>query len=319
MYDDICRAFQSESLVAHTSLQGITKEKISEIVDAVKDDHPEFAFCHWSVTYSDSEIRFTMPFVNVYKNRAYSTRLEAIQRQASVKNTDYDKEKFIHDYIVQHVDFDRNEITNKSFLAENHTVEGALKHGKAVCEGIARFAQLLLLSVGLRAIYVSGTSRSFAEDEPGGHAWVIVYIDGDYYHLDVSHDVCLTTDKSHIRYNYFNLVDSEILYDHTFEYPKKLFNLACRSRKYNYFYKYDRYFLQTFEIYQKTLNFLRNFIRHPAENTFLFRAALNIREETVMKSVEKAMRTIYDENGVQLGCSYSEAELQNVYSFVFRT
>ena len=317
VYDDICRAFQNESLVVHTSLHGMTKEKLSEIVNAVRDDHPEFAFCHWSVTYSGSKLEFEMPFVNVYKNCSYRSQLKAVQRQISARNTEYGKEKFIHDYIVQHVDFDHDEITDNSFSVVNHTVEGALKQGKAVCEGIARFAQLLLLLAGLKAIYVSGTSRSFAEDEPGGHAWVIVYLEGDYYHLDVSHDICLKSDKRHIRYNYFNLTDDEILHDHAFEHPEKLYGLACRSVKYNYFNMYDMYFMQTFEIYVKTLSFLRTFTLNQSQNTLVFKVSSNITENSVMENVKKAMNVVVSESGKKLECSVSEVELQNVYSFVF--
>ncbi len=317
LYDAIYKSLRDENPVVHASLQGTSGEKIEEIITSIQSDHPELAFFHWSIEYGNGEIRFTTPVVSIYRSPFYHSRLEKIIKGANERKTEYDKEIFIHDYIVQNISFDHDEIKDNRSVRENHTVEGPLKNGKAVCEGIARFTQLLLLEAGLKAIYVEGTSRSFATDEPGGHAWVIVCIEGSYYHLDVSHDICMTEDKSRVKYNYFNLTDEEILYDHTLDNPSKLRNLVCNCKKFNYFYQFNRFFLQPLEIYQAILRFLRNYANHPHENTFLFRASLNISEEEVTEFVQKAMRTFYDETGMGVGYSSSESELQNVYSFTF--
>lgn len=77
---------------------------------------------------------------------------------------------------------------------------------------------------------VTGTSRG------ENHAWNLVNIEGEYYHLDATWDDPISENgESVIRYNFFNLKDDEISLTHKWNrenYPK------AEGEKYNY-YRYN--------------------------------------------------------------------------------
>ena len=56
---------------------------------------------------------------------------------------------------------------------------GALVEGKAVCAGYARAFQLLMNELDIPTYYCSGTTY-------GKHAWNIIYINNEYYNVDVT-------------------------------------------------------------------------------------------------------------------------------------
>jgi hypothetical protein len=120
--------------------------------------------------------------------------------------TDYHKELAIHDYLVDNCTYDT---TSPKPPAESYTAYGALCLDKAVCEGYAKAMKMLLNQAGIECLFVTGTSRG------QNHAWNIVKICNQYYHLDAAWDDTIMADGSAMRiYTYFNLPDSAIMRDH---------------------------------------------------------------------------------------------------------
>ncbi len=106
---------------------------------------------------------------------------------------------------------------------------GALLHRSCVCEGYAKAYKLLCDRVGIASIIVMGDG-SLPDGTSERHAWNITRIDGVTAHTDATWDARYGVSN----YDYFNLCDSEILKDHSFnknDYP------ACAPNKINYFYK----------------------------------------------------------------------------------
>ena len=87
------------------------------------------------------------------------------------------------------------------------TSYGALVNGKANCEGYSRAMQLLLSRFSILSVPVTGIAKN------EGHMWNAVQLDGEWYHLDVTWNDTLAGFISH---EYFNLTDSAIAVDHTF-------------------------------------------------------------------------------------------------------
>ena len=112
--------------------------------------------------------------------------------------------------------------------ADSFNAYGALCLGVAVCEGYAEAAALLLNRAGVETLVITGDSRGEK------HAWNIVKIDGDYYHLDVTwNDPVQQNSISTIKYyDYFNLTDKEIGKDHSWDKEKYV---SCTAEKYNYY------------------------------------------------------------------------------------
>jgi hypothetical protein len=148
--------------------------------------------------------------------------------------SDFDKEKALHDYIVNNTRYDYQNYLNDTIPDESFEEYGCLVLGVAVCEGYAEAIKLLCDLSGLECILVMGKTINNYTDE--GHAWNIVKIDGEYYHVDVTNNDPVTPDNSNIlTYQYFNLSDSEMaLYNswNRADYP------ICTGTKNNYYNKY---------------------------------------------------------------------------------
>lgn len=143
--------------------------------------------------------------------------------------SEYETEKYIHDHIVQ---------TCRYYEGANpHSAYGALMEGEAMCAGYSKAAQLLLNAAGIRNYLIFGDAQNTA-GAVEAHAWNIVLINQQPYHLDVTWDDPLNAGEERIRYSYFNITDAEIGKTHT--------NLSlapgCVATAANYYVREGLYF-----------------------------------------------------------------------------
>ncbi|MGE4282766.1 MAG: DUF5050 domain-containing protein [Clostridia bacterium] len=148
---------------------------------------------------------------------------DIINRIIKPDMSDLEKELAIHDYIVTHVRYDDEAYVNYLNDAMPHTAYGALIEGKAVCDGYSRAAQILFNMAGIESMVVTGRAYSLVSS-PLGHAWNIVKVDGNYYHVDITTDDSETeSSKDNLFHTYFNLSDKQISVTHSwykYDYPK---------------------------------------------------------------------------------------------------
>ena len=116
-----------------------------------------------------------------------------------------EQERAIHDFVVENVRYDKLE---KPY---SHEVIGPLTNGVGVCEGMAKTVKLLCDGLGLPCM-IAVSDRDRANGERYLHAWNIVQLGGQCYHLDATFDNSLS--KYGTRYDYFNLDDTKIFRDH---------------------------------------------------------------------------------------------------------
>ena len=131
--------------------------------------------------------------------QAMESRVKKLARQAADLD-EKGKELFIHDFIVENVKYDK---LKKEY---SHEIIGAL--GK----GIAKAVKILCDELNVWCII----ALSEANPDKGikyRHAWNVIRIDGQYYHLDVTFDNTLSKDDT-VRYDYVNLSDKQIFRDH---------------------------------------------------------------------------------------------------------
>ena len=110
------------------------------------------------------------------------------------KMTDMDKLVWIHDYIDRITTYKLDE--SNGFV---HTAVGPFYYGYSVCDGYAKAMNLLLHEVGIEADKVSNE----------GHAWSLVKIDGEYYHVDATWDDTRTYKTGAYRTHYFMIRNDE--------------------------------------------------------------------------------------------------------------
>ena len=141
----------------------------------------------------------------------FNNKTKEILKQIPVNASNIEKEKIIHDYIINNVEYD-NDILNQSFnfgdtLPSAFNVYGAICEGEAVCEGYAKTFQYLCYGVGINATQVVGTSMNV------NHMWNAVRIESAWYQVDVTWDDTSSNELPY--YGYYNLTTSEIRKDHT--------------------------------------------------------------------------------------------------------
>ena len=172
-------------------------------------------------------------YINTFEqDRKLFSKLDEITRIVIKPGmTDYEKVAF-HDFIVENIEYDTSfDMDNGVPRSSSHAL-GALETGFAVCEGYAQLMMLLLNRAGIPCRMVTGV----ADGEL--HAWNMVLLNGDTYHVDVTWDDPVPVEenakKESIRYDYFNVNDKELGKSHTWitaDYP------ACVETAENYFVK----------------------------------------------------------------------------------
>ena len=115
--------------------------------------------------------------------------------------SDYEKAKFFHDYICRHCRY----YMNSDYTFHNNAY-ACLIDGYSVCKGISEAYSVLCNEAGIECKVIHGTAGE--GKNIGRHAWNIVKINGQWYHVDVTWDL----DGKH---EYFMLPKREILKNHT--------------------------------------------------------------------------------------------------------
>lgn len=165
-------------------------------------------------------------------NSTYKSRLQEVENIAAVIidganqfTSQYEKEKYVHDYIINHCTYiDPSESENAS------NIYGCLVEGKATCEGYSRAFQYLLNRLNIPNRIVTGEGATDGVNYIA-HMWNLVYIENKPYFVDVTWDDP-KSESSIIRHTYFNVTTEEIF--------KKHRNLVqtvplCTDTEHNYF------------------------------------------------------------------------------------
>ncbi len=187
----------------------------------------------------------------------YSMTLEEYKKQQEELNTIvpvilkgaenysslYEKELYIHDYIItncSYVDPETNPNANSMY--------GCLVQGKASCEGYSRAFQYLLSALNIDNRLITGESAEDGENYIG-HMWNYVLLDGEGYFVDVTWDDPKTATQV-LRHTFFNVTTNDILLEHRdIEQTVPL----CTATNYNYFV-YENAFVHSVDIEQLSMS-----------------------------------------------------------------
>jgi len=209
----------------------ITDEELSALNYAVSYDNPDLICyssecnvtvegnkCYFEPVYSHSEEECSALTAKL------SSEVDKAVKEAQRLPSDYEKEKFVHDYICEKCKY---VLTDKL----KATAYDALVGGEAVCEGYARAAQLLLNRLGIENYLVTGDAKN-DDGNIEGHMWNIVRINGNNYHLDVTWDDTDLADSSEVKnHTYFNLTTEQISVNHFNIKPEEN---NCTADEFNY-------------------------------------------------------------------------------------
>ena len=148
--------------------------------------------------------------VVIKNNKLYDERMKYILDfhidkiiENNIKNdmSDREKIKIIHDYIINHTKYDKDRADKKVSKYKSDTAFGALEEGYAICSGYADSMMLFLERFGIKNYKIASNN----------HVWNYVFIDNNWYHLDLTWDDPVNDDgKDILDYTYFLVTDREL-------------------------------------------------------------------------------------------------------------
>ncbi|RKD31944.1 transglutaminase domain-containing protein [Thermohalobacter berrensis] len=234
--------------------EGKYSKSVFEVVEKVVIENPEVLYYKSAEYWSNGILKFEYSkdksTINKHLNVLKKAKDEIIREIIKPDMSDYEKVKAIHDYIINNSKYDSVNYNNNTIPPESYSAYGILVKGTGVCEGYAEAFKLIMDDLGIESIIVSG--RAGNQD----HAWNIIKLDGEYYHIDLTWDDPVMDDGSDVlRYDYFNLSDKQMSKDHIWnrsKYP------SCNGIKYNYYYYNDMAVENYNQFYNKIKDALLN-------------------------------------------------------------
>ncbi len=185
----------------------IKTEDVKDIYYAVMYDHPEIFWLDskYSFDYyhdTNEVIKITLSYTSVISDIDHNREIfdEAINSIVDVAKTyelDYEKEKYVHDALI-------NIITYDEAYKEDQSAFNAMINNKAVCAGYAKSFQIIMTKLGIPTYYITG-------DANGDHAWNLILLDDGFYNVDLTWD----DQEDRIIYKYYNVNEEMITTDHT--------------------------------------------------------------------------------------------------------
>lgn len=206
MLDDtlktLYRQVYANALALNTSFTpavAATTAQAASVVEAVYNDHPELFWldAEFACKYLRTGIcvEITLKYNATANDLAtavqdFNTCTSEILAGAVNLGSDYEKEQYIHDALVQIVEY-------KVSMPIDQSAYSAIVLGESVCAGYSRAFQYLMQQLGIPCYYCTGYA---GED----HAWNIVKMGSLYRNVDVTWD-----DTEPSTYDYYNKSDRE--------------------------------------------------------------------------------------------------------------
>lgn len=143
---------------------------------------------------------------DVESDRFISTAQSVIS-EAEQLGSDYERLKYIHDWIVNNTTYTKNGPLYKS------EADGPVIYGSALCEGYSKAFMYMAQAMGYECVCIAGVSGG------GPHMWNMVKMDNAWYHVDATWDDPISSSGPVLRHDYFLVSDSTIRADHTIDNP----------------------------------------------------------------------------------------------------
>jgi hypothetical protein len=198
---------------AFGQVEDILAMAVDQVLDA--DDYLKFTFggygAGWEGVDGEVTLDLWLTYLTDADQEAYvDARVTALHDLLITPEMNAEqRELAAHDWIVRNVQYDREGITGDL----RYTAFGGLSEGLVVCQGYALLTYRLLQAAGMEVRIVPGLGGG--ED----HAWNLVRVCGNWYHLDVTWDDPVTDppDAEKIGHGYFNRSDAQLAADHTWD------------------------------------------------------------------------------------------------------
>jgi len=265
VYKEILQGIQDfeEEIYIHTEDGNAS----NQIFRYILYDMPELFWCNGTAkttTYKpDGQEEYSIINITYTHDSETVTELKA-QIEAEVNqcltgvpadSTDYEKIKYVYEYIVDTVEYDMS-------AEDNQNICSVFIGKSSVCAGYARATQHLLESMGIFCTYVPGTASGGNYSSPVDHAWNLVMCDGEYYYVDATwgdpvfaqtEEASAFAEMETINFDYLCCNDDSIFKTHTL--AEGIVMPVCTSNEYDYYVMNGMYYTENnSESYLKAMN-----------------------------------------------------------------
>lgn len=179
-----------------------------------QDEYLNYSYRSVNISYKAYGTDVTVTIKNSYYESAEEMKYVDQKVKSILTNiikptmNDHEKVKAVHDYLVQNLAYDTQLVNNSPYPA--------LTKGITACNGYAMLVYKMLKELGIDVRLISGTASSQAFNTQN-HAWNLVKLDGNWYHLDATWDDPVPDEKGRILYDYYLLTDKEISKNHSWK------------------------------------------------------------------------------------------------------
>lgn len=166
--------------------------------------HPYNSFSDIKTSYNDLG-KITVQVDKIYdknKIKEINTKIEQIMNTITFTSDQQENIKLIHDYIINHSKYDTDRSDNNIANYDSDTAYGNLIQGYGLCGGYADSMELFLEQFHIKSFKVSSDN----------HIWNAVNLDNKWYHLDLTWDDPVSSNKQDIlEYNFFMITTEELI------------------------------------------------------------------------------------------------------------
>lgn len=253
-YDAILEVYLRQAENADLSAYGLSTEQVERLHRYVFRDHPEIFWSNarFSWNIENNMVTVLTPNYTMSQEERESRQkqideaLDPFIAEISDEMGDYEVALKLYETVIGLLDYDTIALQKQkrtpnfdSYPDDLRSLYGAVVQHRAVCAGYAKVYQYLLLRCGIEALYVCGDCVN-----GGYHAWNIVKLEGDYYHVDVTWGDSSNTDPNKNRqgmsYAYFAVTDEQIRRSRNIEVEPP--QPRCTSDNCNYFVRQQQFF-----------------------------------------------------------------------------
>ena len=159
------------------------------------------------------EVKVSYLYDNEKINKINSKVKEIIANLITDNMSDRDKIKVIHDYLIENTKYDSNRSDYNIITYESNTAYGLLFEGYAICSGYSDAMQLFLNKFNIPNIKIASKN----------HIWNLVYIEDNWYHLDLTWDDPVSNGgRKNLTHDYFLISSQELqdmnVEDHSYDF-----------------------------------------------------------------------------------------------------
>jgi hypothetical protein len=199
----ICEAYDNHDDEVDLSAFGLTATELKTVISGVRYSYPEYFYVDNAYSFSSNEqtqlVTTLCPSylveadVAAEQTSAYRAKIKEIAAGVSADASDFEKVLYLHDHFVQNYCYDYT-----------YTIRDAYRffeEGTGVCQAYMLAFIAVAEEIGIRSVPVTSTAMN--------HAWNLVEVDGEWYHLDITWDDS-TSYPSFVSYAYFLQSDNGI-------------------------------------------------------------------------------------------------------------